>query len=276
MRIRISHATTYNYDTPPKSVTQSLRLTPRNHDGQYVVNWRIDLSEDCELHPQEDAFGNLVHTFTADGPFTELNIAVEGLVETQDMHGVVRGTVERFPPSLFLRETALTQADAAIGEFAEATRAAAPKQTQLELLHALMINLHNEIKFDTDPTHTATTASEAFALRRGVCQDLTHIYIAAARSLGVPARYVGGHFYRQDGIVSQEAGHAWAEAYIEDLGWVGFDPTNGISPTDQHVRVAVGLDYLGAAPVRGTRFGGGGETLKVAVQVEQAQLQSQS
>ncbi len=84
--------------------------------------------------------------------------------------------------------------------------------------------------FDTDPTHVATTAAEAFELRRGVCQDLAHIFIAAARRLGVPARYVGGHFYRSDGVIEQEAGHAWAEVYIEDLGWVGFDPTNGIAP----------------------------------------------
>ena len=102
--------------------------------------------------------------------------------------------------------------------------------------------------FDTDPTHVATTAAEAFALRRGVCQDLTHIFIAAARTLGIPARYVGGHFHRADGVTAQEAGHAWAEVHVENLGWVGFDPTNGICATEAHVRVAVGLDYLGAAP----------------------------
>ena len=94
--------------------------------------------------------------------------------------------------------------------------------------------------------------------------------------LGVPARYIGGHFFRSDGVIAQDAGHAWAEAYVEDLGWVGFDPTHGMCVTEAYVRVAVGLDYLGAAPVRGTRFGGGGETLKVAVNVDQAQRQSQS
>ena len=99
MRIRISHATTYRYDTPPTSVTQLLRLTPRNHDGQYVVDWRVDLSDDCQLHQHEDAFGNITHSFTAEGPFNELSVAVEGEVDTQDTHGVVRGTVERFPPA---------------------------------------------------------------------------------------------------------------------------------------------------------------------------------
>jgi transglutaminase-like putative cysteine protease len=275
MRIRISHATTYRYDTPPTGVTQMLRLTPRNHEGQYVVYWRVDLSEDCLLHQHEDAFGNIMHSFTAEGPFNELSVAVEGEVDTHDTHGVIRGAVERFPPSLFLRETALTQPDAAIIDFAHGVRASAGTDA-LALLHGLMTALNQEITFDTDPTHSATTAAEAFALRRGVCQDLTHIFIAAARQLGIPARYVGGHFYRVDGVTAQDAGHAWVEAYVENLGWVGFDPTNGIATTEAHVRVAIGLDYLGAAPVRGTRFGGTGETLKVAVHVDQARQQAQS
>jgi transglutaminase-like putative cysteine protease len=130
--------------------------------------------------------------------------------------------------------------------------------------------------FDTDPTHPATTAAEAFALKRGVCQDLTHVFITAARCLGVPARYVGGHFRRGDGVTDQSAGHAWAEAYVPDLGWVAFDATNGICATDAHVRVAVGLDYLGAAPVRGMRHGGSGETLAVNVLVDQSRRQQQS
>jgi transglutaminase-like putative cysteine protease len=274
MRIRISHATTYTYGVPPAFVTQILRLTPRNHDGQYVCDWRIDLSEDCQLHQHEDAFGNITHSFTAEGSLTTLTVAVEGEVETQDTNGVVTGAVERFPPQFYLRETPLTQSNEAIVDFAESVRGNG--REQLPLLHGLLNALNREIAFDTDPTHAATTATEAFALRRGVCQDLTHIFIAAARALGLPARYVGGHFHRADGVSAQEAGHAWAEVHIENLGWVGFDPANGICTTEAHVRVAVGLDYLGAAPVRGTRFGGDGETLRVAVHVDQARRQSQS
>jgi len=274
MRIRISHATTYQYAAPPASVTQILRLTPRDHDGQHVVSWHIDLSQDCLLHQHEDAFGNITHAFTADGPFDTLTVTVEGEVDTQDSHGIVAGTVERFPPSLYLRETALTEADSAIVDFARSTRSAG--DDTLSTLHALLSALHNEMTFDPDTTEVGTSAAEAFKLRRGVCQDITHVFIAAARHLGIPARYVGGHFCRTDGIIAQDAGHAWAEANVDKLGWVGFDPTNGISTTDRHVRVAVGLDYLGAAPVRGTRYGGGGETLKVAVQVQQPRSQSQS
>lgn len=275
MRIRISHATVYHYGTPPSGVTQLLRKTPRNFDGQYVLNWRLDLSQDCQLHQHEDAFGNITHSFTAEGPFNELSVGVEGEVDTQDTNGVINGALERFPPGLYLRDTPLTQADEAIVEFAEGARASNGKD-RLALLHHMLGTLNAEMTFDTDPTHVATTAAEAFKLRRGVCQDITHIFISAARRLGIPARYVSGHFYRADGVVEQEAGHAWAEVHIEDLGWVGFDATNGICTTDAHVRVAVALDYLGAAPVRGARFGGGGETLKVTVHVDQAGRQTQS
>jgi transglutaminase-like putative cysteine protease len=275
MRLRIAHTTTYSYDTPPSGVTQLLRLTPRDHEGQHVISWRVDLSENCLLHQHEDAFGNIIHSFTADGPFNQLTVEVAGEVDTQNTNGLVNNAIERFPPQFFLRETPLTQTDSAIVNFAKTVQTSTSGDT-LMLLHTLLTALNREIIFDTDPTHPATTAAEAFSLRRGVCQDLTHIFVAAARSLDVPARYIGGHFHRADGVTAQEAGHAWAEAYVENLGWVGFDPTNGICTTDAHVRVAVGLDYLGAAPVRGTRFGGGGENLTVAVHVEQAQRQSQS
>jgi transglutaminase-like putative cysteine protease len=275
MRIRVSHETCYHYDVAPSGVIQVLRLTPRNHADQYVIKWRIDVSEDCRLDAHEDAFGNIVHAFTADASFTELRVFVEGEVETHASDGVVRGAVERFPPSLYLRETQLTRVDAAIAEFARTCRTGQPIDP-LASLHRLLERVHGEIVYDTDPTHVGTTAAEAFALRRGVCQDLTHIFIAAARSLGTPARYIGGYFHRADGMTRQEAGHAWAEAHVPELGWVTFDPANGICATEAHVRVAVGLDYLGAAPVRGTRYGGSGERLAVAVHVEQAARQVQN
>ena len=275
MRIRIAHDTVYRYARPASGVIQTLRLTPRHHEGQYVPIWRIDISADCPLACHVDAFGNITHTFTADGPLDELAVHVEGEVETDDTGGVVRGTIEPFPPSLFLRETQLTIADAPIADFAAGSAGSAADGT-LSRLHAMLRALNDYITFDTDPTHTATTAAEAFALKRGVCQDISHIFIAAARSLGIPARYVSGYFHRADGVVEQGAGHAWIEAFVPDLGWVAFDPTNGISATDAHLRVAVGLDYLSAAPVRGTRFGGGGEDLSVHIRVDQAMRQSQN
>ena len=123
MHIRISHETPYRYEQPAAGVIQTLRLTPRNHDGQYVVSWRIDVSENCELDQHEDAFGNITHVFSAEGPFEELRVLVEGEADTQDTSGVVSGAIERFPPSLYLRETPLTRLDPAIADFAREARA---------------------------------------------------------------------------------------------------------------------------------------------------------
>ncbi len=154
--------------------------------------------------------------------------------------------------------------------FAENVNASATAD-RLDLMHRLMDGIRDRLRFDADTTGPGTSASEAFALRHGVCQDFAHIFIAAARHLGFPSRYVSGYMLHNDGRREHEAGHAWAEALVADLGWVGFDPTNGICPTEAYVRVAIGLDYLGAAPVRGARYGGDGETLSVRVVAEPAE-----
>ena len=176
--------------------------------------------------------------------------------------------MEPLPTGVFLRDTSLTEADTAIRSFAEAT-AAATDRDHIRLLHALMLGIHERMRFDVDATDTGTSAAEAFALGHGVCQDFAHIFCAAARHLDVPARYVSGYLYRPE-HPERESGHAWAEAFVRDLGWIGFDPANDICPTDTHVRLAVGLDYLGAAPVRGARYGGFEESLEVRVRVAKA------
>lgn len=281
MRLRIAHTTTYRYEPLASGVIQILRMTPGSHDGQYVADWQIDVSTDSRLDMHEDAFGNITHVLTY-GPVADLTINVEGLVETQDTGGILKGTDERFPPSLFLRATSLTELSQPMSGVVRGLRG--HDDDVLNFLHALMMRINDHMTFDTDPTNTGTSAADAFAGRRGVCQDYAHIFIACARAGGVPARFVSGHFLRADGKSEQQAGHAWAEAFVPNLGWVGFDPANAICTTDAHVRVAIGLDYLGAAPVRGTRYGGGMETLSVAVRVEpagrtsygQSQSQSQS
>lgn len=274
MRICISHRTHYRYERPVKALTQILRLTPRRHDGQHVRKWRIEPSVDGRLRPREDTFGNIVHVFSADAAVEDMTVCVTGEVETHDTAGMIRGTVERLPDLFYLRDTDLTAADDDIRAFARSIGNGS--RDGLATLHRLLEALHQQVAFDTHPTLVTTTAAEAFSLKRGVCQDLTHIFIAAARYLGMPARYVSGYLYRADGVVEQEAGHAWAEAKVLDLGWVGFDAANGISVSDAHVRVAIGLDYLDAAPVRGSRTGGGSEHLDVSLKVDSAQRQSQS
>jgi transglutaminase-like putative cysteine protease len=274
MRIRIAHDTTYRYERPVRALVQALRLTPRDHDGQHVLGWRIEPSVDGRLQPREDPLGNILHMFSADRPVDGITVRVTGEVETNDVSGVLRGTVERLPDTFYLRETDLTAADRDIADFA-VSAAGDVGADPLAALHRLLDAVHSEATFDTEPTHVATTAREAFALRRGVCQDLSHIFIAACRHLGIPARYVSGYFFRSDGVVDQDAGHAWAEAKVPHLGWVGFDPANGISAAEAHVRVAIGLDYLGAAPVRGTRQGGGSERLEVRLKVEESRPQGE-
>lgn len=272
MRIRIRHETTYRYAEPAKSAIQHLRLTPRNYAGQHVVDWRIDVDRDCRLIASEDAFGNVLHRFSADGPLEKITTIVEGEVTTFDTAGVVAGAVERFPPALYLRETALTAPSAAIRDFVRGTTSR--EGETLGKLHALMGALFETMTFDTDMTHPATTAAESFEHKSGVCQDFAHLFISCARVIGAPARYVSGYFLRSDSD-DQVAGHAWAEAFVDDLGWVGFDPAHGLSPGERYVRVAAALDYLSAAPIRGARIGGAGETMEVQVRVAQTQMQWQ-
>ena len=138
----------------------------------------------------------------------------------------------------------------------------------LRRLHALSARIRSALPYEIGLTQSTTTAEEALEQGGGVCQDHAHIFVAAARQLGVPARYVSGYLMMND-RVHQDASHAWAEAYVEPLGWVGFDVSNGISPDQRYVRVATGLDYRDAAPVSGLRFGSGGEAMSIDIQVQQ-------
>jgi transglutaminase-like putative cysteine protease len=214
---------------------------------------------------QEDWYGNIIHSLSVPGPVSEITLRVAGEIETTDTAGVIRGGVERFPELFYLRETALTRPDAAIHEFAELT--AGRFTNPLDQVHALMNAVPERLRFDTQATSSATAGVDAFSAGHGVCQDFTHIFLGAARSLRIPARYVSGYLHKP-GEVEQEAGHAWAEAYRPDLGWVSFDPTNAVSATEHYVRLAIGLDYLDAAPVRGSYYGITREALDVRLRIE--------
>jgi transglutaminase-like putative cysteine protease len=273
MRIRVAYASSYVYERPAGRLVQLLKLTPRSHEGQHVAHWQVDVQPDGKLWRREDPFGNICHYLYLSQPTPRITVTVAGDVETADSAGIVRGAVERLPDAVFLRTTRLTESDPALVEFA--ADAVAGVADPIAQLHALMGAINGEMTFDTTPTHVATTAAQAFTLRRGVCQDLTHIFIVAARRLGFPARYVSGHLAHGDGR-ELDASHAWAEARVPGLGWVGFDPTNDISPTESYLRVAVGLDYLGAAPIRGARYGGGAEVLDVKLKAADSVSQVQA
>ena len=273
MRIRINHETTYTYEGTVQSAVQLLRVTPRSNDAQFVRQWRVSVDVDARLDKGEDAYGNITHLIYVDGPFDKLRILVEGEVDMTDTKGVVAGGVERVSERLFLRETKLT---ASTPEIAEIARAALCGEggDPLAALHRINADLHTVMKFEVGETTSETTAAEAYKAKSGVCQDFAHIFIAAARTANVPARYVSGYFLRTDSV-KQDAGHAWAEAYLPKIGWVAFDPAHGICATEQHVRVAIGADSQEAAPIRGARTGGSNEALTVSIQVAPGRAQGQ-
>ena len=273
MQLIVHHSTTYFYAEPARRVTQLLRLTPASFTGQTVLDWRIDVDRDVRLREGRDGFGNVTHMLYVDSPIESLAISVAGRVLTEDRAGVVQGLPHDLPREVFLRATELTAAGPAVAELARWF--ADGDETEIARLHRLAGRLYDSLTFDTEATEVETAAEEALAAGHGVCQDFAHVFIAAARAAGVPARYVSGHLFRRDGAHFQEAGHAWVEAWVEDLGWVAFDPMNGISTDDAYVRIACGLDYRGAAPIAGARSGGGREQLSVEVRVGKAAGQSQ-
>jgi transglutaminase-like putative cysteine protease len=279
MRLSIQHTTVYRYTEPTRRVLQLLRVTPQSFVGQTVLDWRIDVDSDVRLRESRDGYGNTIHMLYVDRPLQLLTISVTGRVLTEDRHGLVEGMPYELPSEVFCRSTPLTSAGEALAWFAASIDEEGG--STIDKLHRLNARLYGRMRFDAEATEVETGAEEAFAAGHGVCQDFAHIFIAAARQLGIPARYVSGHLFRRDGAHMQEAAHAWAEAHVEDLGWVAFDPANGISADDAYVRVACGVDYRDAAPLAGARSGGGSEALNVEVLVRDAargqmQVQTQS
>lgn len=274
MLIEIRHVTTYKYDTPARYSIQSLRLTPPSFDGQEVLCWSIKapgLERGVEFR---DSFGNIAHVAALTGVHDGMVIEASGVVETEDRCGIVRGLTEVAPRRVFLRETPATAPDKAIRDLARSVGGGKDPSDILDCLHSLMRAVREGIDYEIGVTHQHTTAAEAFADGKGVCQDHAHVFISAARVLGVPARYVNGYFLAGT-IAPSEAHHAWAEAWVEGLGWVGFDPANGMCPTERYVRLATGFDAASAAPIRGAQRGGENEALDVRVEVEQQGGQQQ-
>ncbi len=254
MRLKVQHATTVTYSEPAQSAIQILRLTPRNHDGQYVGFWRVEIDADYRLTRDEDPFGNITHTFSLEGPIETMTIRVEGEVEVNDTNGVILGTVERMTKRFWLRDSLLTAPDAAIRMFSKRI-AAGEGGEAIAYLHALNAAVNTTIKLHKGPVSLSTPVTHAFSQKRGTSQDLAQIFVSACRAVKIPSRYVSGYYLREDGDQT-DAGHAWAEAYVEGLGWLGFDPEHDCCTSDRHIRVAHGTDAADAAPVRGARFGG--------------------
>jgi transglutaminase-like putative cysteine protease len=274
MLIRVEHTTSYSYSEPLVSSTQYLRMTPLSGRTQAVESWKI-ACPGATTTPWQDQFGNLCHTLTVAQPVDALEIRVCGLVRTRDTNGVVGTAPAELPAAIYLRETPYTAVSPSIGEFA-ARFEPKLKRDVIETLHEITIAIADAVEYRKGETHVHTTGAEALEQGGGVCQDHAHIFCAVCRTLGVPARYVSGYMSHGAGHEAHAASHAWAEALVDYLGWVGFDPTNRACATDAYIRTAIGLDYGDASPVRGVRSGGGTETMSVKVSFPtQTQQQSQ-
>ena len=267
MRLAIRHTTRYVFNEPVVHALQRLRLKPKATQGQQILEWdMVYENAHCELEYEDQHF-NTVTLIAVEPGATEVIVTCNGKVQTQDEAGVIGKHSGSLPLWSFLAQTKLTKPGAKLNALIESTGVPEP-DGRLDYLHRLSRTIAEQVRYQTGATEVSTTAEEAVTAGLGVCQDHAHIFIGAARSLGIPARYVSGYLMMNDRI-EQEATHAWAEAHVDGLGWVGFDISNGISPDPRYVRVATGRDYRDAAPVTGISFGSSAEMLTVDIAVEQ-------
>lgn len=269
MRLQLSHKTTYRYDRPLRSVVQSHRLTPANSAGQTIVSWNVFVENAFMGTPFVDGAGDTVTTMTKRGPVSELLINVTGTIDTRDTTGVLKGHKESVPPMAYLRSSSVTEADVALTELARGV--AALGKSGLGQAHLLSRAISDAIVYRPGVTAEHTTAAEALSLGEGVCQDHAHALIAAALVVEMPARYVSGYLFSDAEGQAHEASHAWAEIWIDGLGWVGFDAANRCCPDERYIRLGSGYDAVDAAPIRGIGEGLAAELMDVSVAVQSVQ-----
>lgn len=265
MRLNISHLTKYEYDKPIHYALQQVRLTPKSLASQHVLSWDMTVEGGRKQLEFTDQHQNLVTLISLNEDQPAISIHCQGEVDTSEPNGMAGQQYGDTPLWYFNRSTTLTKPGAQIHELVKSPVDQAPDD--LTRLHALSGLIAKALAYEKGHTHAHTTAEDALRTGCGVCQDHTHVFLSAARLLGFPARYVSGYLMMDD-RVEQDASHAWAEAWVESLGWTGFDVSNGVSPDERYVRVATGLDYRDAAPISGIRIGDADESMIVTVRVQ--------
>jgi len=265
MRLNISHITTYHYDDPVDYALQQLRVTPKDHNGQTIIEWETHVEGGKKELEFEDQHHNRVELISFKPGLSTMAITCKGIIETNNVSGIIGKHKGYTPLWYFHRQTGLTKPGPQLRALLKNLE---DDEDQIAKLHAISRLIIDRVSYVVGETGPETTSEQAIDAKRGVCQDHAHIFLSAARLLGYPARYVSGYLMMDD-RVDQDASHAWAEVYIEDIGWTGFDVSNGISPDERYVRVATGLDYRDAAPVTGVRLGDSQESMIVTLQVQQ-------
>lgn len=266
VRLRIVHTTQYHYSEPLKHGIQTLALTPRSCPHQTVEQWQ--LSGPGQLYASVDGYGNATHTCTLARRAVQGRIRAEGVVCVHAQPWVVDEDAGLPPPWLYLRPTPLACAHAPL--YAMARQTLGVGMVDAQGLLALAAEVTARVRYERGHTGVHTTAPQAFDAGKGVCQDQAHVFIAACRSLGLPARYVSGYFHAEG--AGQLASHAWADVCVDPHGrrWLSIDVTHQCLIDQRHVRLAQGPDYAACAPVRGVRSGGGHERMEVQVHIAPA------
>lgn len=269
MQLRILHRTAYRYDEPVKYSAQALRLTPRREGQQRVLNWAIHAPG--RRIEQVDAHGNVTHLLTLEDPHKEIEIIVSGSVEVAT-EGALMPHEGPLSHLAYLATTPLTAPDEAITRLSQEYLSG--NGNVRDRLYALAGGVQGSVQYQKGSTTVDDTAAVALARGKGVCQDQTHVFISCCRAAGIPARYVSGYLYSGGEDGGTAASHAWVDAWLADSkAWLGVDVTHREPTGVQHCRLAVGRDYLDAAPVRGVRRGGGREMMDIDVTVSKASEQ---
>ncbi|KKB06714.1 hypothetical protein VE25_21340 [Devosia geojensis] len=261
MRIAIRHTLSLTPPPDTNNLVFQLLLTPGSGATQKLERWSVEAPGTSNAARFVDAFGNLVHFVNQMRPDGPLAITASGIVETFDRNGVLGKPGGEPVPALFLRATTLTRVPVTLyGKF-RSTR-----EDRIATLHALMARVGEVLggsEAGQQQSQDGQSQSQTSGAPKADAALLAHGFVGAARALDIPARYVSGYLFGAD---EKPAPHAWAEAYDPGLGWIGFDPSLQLCPTERHVRLSVGLDALSTTPVRAVPDGEGVKTLEVRVE----------
>jgi transglutaminase-like putative cysteine protease len=267
MRLAIRHLTRYTYANPIAETHMELRLQPVDAAAQRLVSFELQVLPPSRARPYVDAFGNVVHAFNHVPAHDLVEIVGHSVVATRPADPGA-GDDETPEDFLYFRPPVLDVP--ALRRFADRYRPVRPDSARSveRALEALTRGIGQFVRYRPESTTVFSAVDEVLRLGSGVCQDFAHLFIAAARALGIPARYVSGYVYTGDGEPVLGASHAWAEGWVPGIGWMGYDATHPIRAGDRHVRVAVGRDYRDAAPTRGVYVGAPRGVMEVEVEVQ--------